>query len=91
MEATFSCVIIGLALSFIKNRKSAILPAVSGGIGTITLLMLKSKIDNDVLREGGGMILVQVEYTFGFYAILILMVAAVGLNIYVFFGKDDAT
>jgi hypothetical protein len=38
---TLSCVIINLLLSFIKNRKSAILPAVSAGIGTITLLLLK--------------------------------------------------
>ena len=86
---TFSCVIIGLLLSFIKNRRSAILPAVSAGVGTITLLMLKTKIDNAVLREGGGMI--QVSYTFGFWVLLMLLIAGVGLNIYVFSGKDDAT
>ncbi len=86
---TFSFVIIGLLLSFIKNRKSAILPALSAGIGTITLLMLKSKIDNDILREGSGMI--QVSYAFGFWVLLMLLIAGVGLNIYVFSGKDDTT
>ena len=81
---TFLCTIIGLQLSFIRNRKSAVLPAISAGIGAITLLMLRSKITNDVLREGGGML--QVEYVFGFWVILILLIADVGLNLYVFSG-----
>ena len=83
---TFSSVIIGLLLSFMNKRKSAILPAIIAGIGTITLLLLKSKIDNDVLREGSGMI--QVVFVFGFWATFLLLIIAVGLNIYVFSGKD---
>ena len=85
--ATFACVIAGLLLSFIKNRKSAILPASCAGIGIATLLMLKSKIDSDVLKEGGGMI--QVGYVFGFWSILLLLIIAVLLNGYVFSGTDD--
>lgn len=86
---TFSCVIIGLLLSFIKNRRSAIFPAVSASIGAIALLLLKSKIENDALREAGGMI--QVKYVLGFWAILILLIGAVGLNIYVFAGEDETS
>jgi hypothetical protein len=32
-----------------------------------------------------------VKYAFGFWAILMLLIAAVGLNIYVFSGKKDTT
>jgi len=86
--ATLLCAIIGLLFSFIKKSKSAILPALSAGIGTITMLLLKTKIDNEAMREGGGML--EVEYLFGFWAILLLLIVAVGLNIYVFAGKKDA-
>lgn len=86
---TLSCVVIGLILSFIRNRRSAILPAVSAAIGTVTLVLLKSKIDNDVFTEGGGAI--QVRYVLGFWVMLILLIVAVGLNVYVFSGKNEAT
>ena len=49
--------------------------------------MLKSKIDNDVLNEGGGIL--QIDYVFGFWSILLLLIIAVLLNGYVFSGKDE--
>ena len=85
--AIFACVIAGLLLSFIKNRKTAILPLICAIVGIATLLMLKSKIDNDVLNEGGGIL--QIDYVFGFWSILLLLIIAVLLNGYVFSGKDE--
>lgn len=82
----FSSAIVGLLLSFIKNRKSSLLPAISAAIGTVALLMLKSKIDNYVLEVGR---VLEVRYVYSFWATLILLITAVFLNIYVFSGNDD--
>lgn len=74
--------ISGLALSFYKHDKSAIAPAVVGGIGLILLLVLKSKLDNDILKQGGGML--QLEYSAGFWIAFILYLAAIVLNGFIF-------
>ncbi len=70
----------GLCLSFVKDRSWTIAAAVAGGVGLIFLLLLKAKIDNDVLKEGEGII--QVEYAFGFWLLLVLFLCAIGLNAY---------
>lgn len=72
--------IAGLWLSFRRGKEWAIATAVAGGVGLILLLLLKAKIDNDVLKEGEG--IVQVEYAFGFWLLLVLFLSAIGLNAY---------
>jgi len=72
--------IAGLALSFLRGRKSAIAPATAGVVAAILLLALKSKLDGDALRQGGGVI--QVDYAAGFWAVLILFLAAVAVNVF---------
>lgn len=74
--------IAGLGLSFMKSRKSSILAAVSGAIGVISLLLLKAKIDNDMLKKGKGVI--QVEYDLGFWLTFLLFLSAIGLNWFLF-------
>ncbi|HEV2378958.1 MAG TPA: zinc ribbon domain-containing protein [Terriglobia bacterium] len=76
----FLCVAAGLAVSFVKGRKGAVLPALAGGLGLIVLLLLKSKLDNDVLTQSEGM--VQMQYEAGFYLTLLLSLAAAGVNGY---------
>jgi len=75
----FLCGVLGLAMSFLKGRASAIAPAATGGIAAILLLVMKSRIEGDVLNKGGGV--VQVNYDVGFYIVVFLFLAAVGLNI----------
>jgi hypothetical protein len=70
----------GFALSFIKDKKGAISTAVTGVIGIIFLLLLRSKIDNELLREGLGML--ELDYRAGFYLTLLLFLSAIGVNIY---------
>lgn len=79
-----SCV-IGLLLSLIKGMKSAIAPAIIAFVGLILLLLLKAKLDNEVLREGGG--IVQLEYGTGFWLTFLLFLIAVGLNGFLFSQK----
>lgn len=77
---SFLSVIAGFALGFLKDKKGTTGPAIAGGIGIILLLLLKSKLDNDILRETGGML--QVDYEVGFYLTLISFLSAIGINIY---------
>lgn len=80
------CAIAGLGLSFLPGRETAIAPASSGSLGLILMLFLKLKLDNyaqSAVKEGGGM--VRVEYEMGFWVVVLLFVAAVGLNASVFF------
>ena len=44
--------------------------------------LLKSKIDNEVLRKGEGIL--RVEYGFGFWLVLLLFLCAIGLNGFLF-------
>jgi len=80
----FLSVIVGLGLSLLKTKKSPIVTAIIGGIGAVMLLLLKSKMDNDVLKQTGGM--VQLEYTIGFWLTFLLNLSAAGLN--AFFAKQ---
>lgn len=77
----FLCGVVGLALSFLKGRTSAIAPAAAGGLAAILLLAMRSKIDGDALQKGGGVI--QVNYDVGFYVVVLLFLAATALNIFV--------
>lgn len=52
--------ITGLGLIFVKGKAKTTLSAVTGGIGIILLLLLKSKLDNYFLRETGGMAINQI-------------------------------
>jgi hypothetical protein len=70
----------GLALSFIKDKRGATGATVTGGMGIIFLLLLKSKLDNDILRQGQGIL--QIDYGAGFYLTLLLFLFAIGINIY---------
>lgn len=76
----FATVIAGLGIGFLKGKKGAIGSAVVGGVGTVLTLLLKSKLDNDILRETGGML--QVDYGAGFYLTLISFLSVIGINAY---------
>jgi FHA domain len=84
----FACGVVGLGLSFLKGRKIAIAPAVVGCAGAVTLLLLKSKLDADVLKGGNGVL--HVDYEVGFWLILLSYAAAAGLNLVFFLqsGKE---
>ena len=80
--------LVGLGTSFIKAKKSAIAPVGSGTAGFILLLMLKSKIDDEIVKQGQGIILV--SYGFGFWMAFLFFVSAALINIYSLVqDKDD--
>jgi hypothetical protein len=78
----FLCGVAGLGLSFLQKKKSAIAPALIGGTGVILLLLLKSKLDSDVLRQGQGML--RLEYGAGFWLAFLFYVSAAAVNGFLF-------
>lgn len=78
--------LIGLGISFPKSRKTAIAPAIAGAAAAIFFLLLKNQIDNEVLREGEGVI--QVEYNFGFWLAFLFSILAVISNLFLFMKKE---
>lgn len=74
---------VGLGTSLLKSKKSAIVPAITGAVGSGLLLMTKAKVDNEVLKQGRG--LLQVEYGIGFWLSFLLFLSATALNAYIFF------
>jgi len=72
--------VLGLLIGFIKAKPARIVNAVTGGAGAVFLLLLKNKIDKEVLKEGGGMI--SVNYEMGFWITILLFITAVIVSIY---------
>jgi len=73
-------VLAGAGLSFLKGKKGTVSSAALAGVGIILLGALKSKVDGDVLRQGGGAI--QVNYQVGFYLVIVFLLAAIGAGVY---------
>ena len=80
---------IGLGTSFVRSKKKAIIPAVAGALGSVLLLLSKAKIDNEVLKQGRG--LLQVEYAIGFWLSFLLFLLAAALNAWIFLQNHNPT
>jgi len=78
---------IGLGTSFIKAKKGAIAPAASGATGSILLLIIKSKLDDEIIKQGQGLLLV--TYGLGFWLAFFLFVSATVLNVYSVVQEKD--
>lgn len=78
------CAILGLGLSFLGSGL-VLGPAISGGVGALSLVILKSRIDDQIAKQGGGMF--QVNYEAGFIMALLLFLGATAWNAYMFWDK----
>jgi len=79
--------LLGLGTSFMKAKKSAIAPAGFGTTSLILLLMLKSKIDDEIIKQGQGLILV--SYGLGFWLAFFILVLTTVLNVYNLLDEKD--
>jgi hypothetical protein len=73
------CAVVGAGASLV-GVKTAIAPAISGLVGAVSLLIMKSRVDNEIMKHGEGMF--QVSYGAGFVLALLLMIAGVAWNGY---------
>jgi hypothetical protein len=81
------CAVVGAAASLVGVR-TAIAPAISGLVGAVSLLIMKSRVDNEIMKHGEGMF--QVSYGAGFALALLLMIAGVAWNGYLLSQKNNA-
>ena len=73
------CAVVGVGTG-LSSTKSAIAPAASGIIGVVSLLIMKSRVDGEIVKRGEEMF--QVSYGTGFFLALLLMIAGVAWNGY---------
>lgn len=76
----FLATLVGLGASFLKSKEGMIGGAISGGAGALALLILQSKLTQDVLREGGG--LAVVHYEAGYWLTVLTLGCGLVLNLY---------
>jgi hypothetical protein len=82
---SFLAALTGLVCSLLKIKSVSLVTAVCGAAGFILLLVFKVRLDNEVLKQGGG--LLDIDYQFGFIAASLLFLASAALNGYVYYGE----
>jgi hypothetical protein len=75
------CAIAGIALSLI-GRRMASGAAISGGVGVLSLFIMKSRLDDQLQKQGQG--LATANYESGFTLALLLLIAGAAWNVYLF-------
>lgn len=74
------CVITGLVLSFVKGRIGSLTTSISAVAGFIFIILQKFKLENELVQKSQG--LIQLDFLLGFYLTLLLLLAAVAVNVY---------
>lgn len=85
----FCCGLVGLGISLVKSQKTAIFLVVLAGMGAVAVLLLKSKLDGQILKQAGGVI--HAEYEVGFWLVLVSYLAGVALNVIVLSDQTNRT
>lgn len=75
------CAIAGIALS-LAGRKLAAATAVSGGVGAVSLFIMRTRLDEQLQKQGQGM--ATASYESGFILAILLLLAGAAWNIYLF-------
>jgi len=70
----FLCCLAALGLGFAKSRSTEIAAAALAGISFLCLMQLKSKLQDDVLRQSSGFL--QISYELGFWIVVLMTLAA---------------
>lgn len=71
---------VGLCVSVMTIKKNNIIVALISGTGAGLLLLLKSKMDNDILTQGQGVL--QTGYAIGFWLAFLFQAAIMVLNVF---------
>jgi hypothetical protein len=72
---------IGGVIAFYKKiPKESLAGTAAGIIGFISLLILRSAIKNKVSEQGGGMVQVEIDFLFGYWASLLAFIIAGGIS-----------
>lgn len=74
--------VFGLVIAFVRGKPSHVGSAAAGFAGAIALLSLKSKLDNEAMKQAGGMLMVR--YEVGFWLTLVFFVTAMVVGTYLY-------
>jgi len=80
--------ILGLAISFVRKKATALICLVVSALGCIFLLLLKANLDSDASMSGEGM--VQIEYKFGYWFSFLLFILGAVLQWVIFKEKHKS-
>ncbi|MBN1507588.1 MAG: hypothetical protein JW955_12120 [Sedimentisphaerales bacterium] len=83
----FAAAVVGVVISFVKDKRGWIGGVAAGAVGAVALLLLKLKIDGEVAREGEG--LLQVQYAAGYCLALVVLVGAAALHGYFLLAAQE--
>ena len=75
------CAIAGIALSLI-GRRLASAAAISGGAGALSLLIMRSRLDDQLQKQAQG--LAKATYETGFTLAVLLLIGGAAWNVYMF-------
>ena len=75
------CALAGIALSLI-GRRLASAAAIGGGVGAVSLLIMRSRLNDQLQSQGQG--LAKATYETGFTLAVLLLIAGAAWNLYLF-------
>lgn len=74
------CAVAGLGLSFLRRMPLA--PAIAAAIGAMSLFLMKSRLDDKIVKQGQGVL--QVDYNVGYSLAVLLLIAGAAWNAYLY-------
>ena len=80
--AGFLLALAGFAISFSRNKTAYFFSAITSAAGAVCLLLLKTKLDQEALNSGQGLILL--DYDFGYWASFIIFILSAAMNGYIY-------
>jgi hypothetical protein len=81
------CALVGLGVSFLTKMQLA--PAITGAIGATSLFLMKTRLDEKIVKQGQGML--QVNYEVGYSLAVLLLIAGAAWNAYLYIqGRKPA-
>jgi hypothetical protein len=76
----FLTAIGGVVVFYKKVKNEELLGTVGGAIGVISLLLLRSAIKNKLGEQSGGMVQIEIDFQFGYWASILAFIVAGGIS-----------
>ena len=76
----FAAAITGFVVFYRKKEKEALIGTIAGAAGVVSLLILRSAIKNKIEQQSGGMISIETNFLFGYWATFLAFLTAAGIS-----------
>lgn len=76
----FLSAIGGLWVFYKKIKNESLLGSAAGAIGIVSLLILRFVINGKIEQQGGGMVAIETDFVFGYWASLLAFLVAGGIS-----------